>query len=465
MISVALIVAAQLIVAAPYCAAASPEAKLQGAADDAYAAILQILGTIDTTPCPTQPAPTDPPTDSALGLPPQCNFWQIGNLFDAGIDYAVMKPSKAKPFAHAIFDVYDHTANSPVACWYDDFGWWAGAAQRALDAPALWGKPQLDRFQQIFAVEWGRMQPGLAVYDHNREEFDPDDTDLQLQPKFTGGMWNYFWTKSKHADVCNTPCDPTDNVNNNLCGRQNTVTNALYLLAASRRLQSTSDSYYLTSAQRERQFFLNWFDAANFSDQDQALLFNLGAGPTSPAVVRERVSIYASGNPDSHYNSKLIWSGDQGLMLGALVNFMKGAPKDPENPQMLSIATQILDGIIVYLTDADGHFYPWSNVQHPTPATMGSAPSGDNDDYNLGISVLMRNLAEVYQTNRRLRQHMRATGYPALVKNFAQAVVGCEDLLCYDGSSPVTCGGPAHCNDVILNTNKIAVMTAALQFK
>jgi hypothetical protein len=450
-LSIMLLAAASLCLAATYCEADSPNAKLKRAADDAYASILETLASAPSTNCFV-----------GSDLPPQCNFWQVGNIFGAGIDYVAMKPAKAKPFAQAVLGAYDHTANTPIACWYDDFGWWAVATQRAMTMRGLWSKSQFRRFREISGETWARMQPGLAVYDLDREAFDPDGT--ELGPKFPGGIWNYFWTFDKHPDVCNTPCNPNDS---NLCGRQNSVTNGLYLLAAALRSRGRdADPYFRESAQRERNFLFDWFDPANFTNPSiQPLLFNLGSEASSPAVVRERVSIYGADHFDPDYIADLVWSGDQGLVLGGLVTLMKAAPTDPDYAQMLATSERILDGILIYLVGSDGHFYPWSSVRNPTPTTMLGPPGGDSGDYNLGISVLMRNLVEAYQTNHQLRRHMQAEGYPALVRTFAEDAAACENLLCYDGSSQLDCEGPPKCNDLIRNTNKLAVMTAALQLK
>ena len=42
-------------------------------------------------------------------------------------------------------------------------------------------------------------------------DFGGSGQNVSLQPLFDGGVWNYFWAKETYeqANVCNTPCDPT----------------------------------------------------------------------------------------------------------------------------------------------------------------------------------------------------------------------------------------------------------------
>jgi hypothetical protein len=420
--------------------AASPSSTLEQAADDAYEFLLDIFRSVPSDRCV--------PVKSEEF---QCNYWQLGNAFDTVIDYLRMNRSKAETFAQVVISKYDLTAKTPWACWYDDFGWWAVAAQRAFEHVGLWSPDQTRRFQQIAAETWTIMQAGLSVWDHGQENF-PDQ-----KPKFEGGIWNYFWTSKQLTGVCNTPCDPTDFLNNNLCGRQNTVTNALYLNAAALR-QGSGDLYYAQATTREREFLGQWFDPANFPDPSKSLLYALDPTPRhdGPAVVRERVSTYANGAKDPLFLSQLIWAGDQGLVLGGLLRSIDFSHPTPNERATLNLAKRITDGVRDYLSDGQ-RFFPWSNVQNPTPDQIGDPPSGDFSDYNTGIGVFLRYLLDAYRTNQEMRQHLQTTGYPERVRRFAEDFAAKDQGLCYPDETL------SSCNDLVKYTNKLAAVMAALE--
>lgn len=431
-----------------------PPANLQMAADDAYEKIRHIF---EFTP--VECAAVNPEDF-------ECNYWQLGNAFDTVIDYLVMNPFNAPEFANAVIKRYDETANTAWRCWYDDSGWWAVAAQRALEHPDLWSKDQLVKFGEIAADNWDTMQDGLNVYKNRNDH--PGNFD-DLQPRFDGGIWNYFWSSEHLEDVCQTPCDPN---NSALCGRQNTVTNGLYLVAASMRATDTGDELYKQAAGRELGFLLQWFDPMNF-DEDEIgnnLLYRLdilgpGGVAAGPAVVRERVSTYHKINNhppvrDPNYDVALIWAGDQGLILGGLLRSI-GAVPSGLNPQILDLAKRITDGVREYLLNADGTlFFPWSEVIHPTPSTIGGAPNaGDDNDYDTGIGVYMRYLLYAYQSNNEMRQHLQDTGYPELVLKFAEDFASQDAGLCYPIPKP---DEGEHCSDLVKYTNKLSAVVAAL---
>jgi hypothetical protein len=423
-----------------------PSGNLQIAADDAFEKIRDIFEFIPLDGC------AEVNSDNF-----ECNYWQLGNAFDTVIDYLIMNPFNAVDFADAVVKKYDETANTPWRCWYDDFGWWAVAAQRALEHPDLWSEEQIGRFRDIAAENWAGMQPGISVWEFLQENFN------SLEPLFDGGIWNYFWTTTHIPGVCQTPCDPTNqNLSNSaLCGRQNTVTNGLYLVAASMRGADTGDEVYKQAAERELRFLLQWFDPMNFDDISNSLLYPLSAGAIAgPSVVRERVSMYFNGDQDFKYDSDLIWAGDQGLILGGLLRFIDVAPSDLHPQDILDLAKRITDGVLEYLSEADRTLiFPWSNVNKPSVdpiggPNIGGSPSGDDNDYNTGIGVYMRYLLYAYQTNSEMRQHLQDTGYPPLVLRFAEDFASQDAGLCYAART--------NCTDLVFYTNKLAAVVAAL---
>ena len=432
-----------------------PPANLQTAADDAFEQLRNIFETFPDGGCAKNSGDF------------HCNYWQLGNAFDTAIDYLIMNPSKAKDFANLVIDKFNATKDTDSPCWYDDFGWWAVAAQRALEHDTLWSENQLVKFAEIAADNWDTMQDGLNTYDKRADH--PGDFD-SLQPLFEGGIWNYFWSSVHIQGVCMTPCDPTDRNQSSLCGRQNTVTNGLYLVAASTRAADTGDELYKQAAGRELGFLLQWFDPANFQDISNSLLYPLdplgpGGVAAGPAVVRERVSVYHSRVRDFHYDPNVIWAGDQGLILGGLLRSIGAVPSDLD-PQILDLAKRITDGVLEYLSESDDEiligtrFFPWSNVIHPTPSTIGGSPNGgDDNDYDTGIGVYMRYLLYAYQTNSEMRQHLQDTGYPELVRMYAEDFAAQDQGLCYPIPQP---DEGEHCSDLVKYTNKLAVVVAAL---
>jgi len=270
---------------------------------------------------------------------------------------------------------------------------------------------------------------------------------------FDGGIWNYFWTINPIRGVCQTTCNPNNpNLGNSgLCGRQNTVTNGLYLVAAAMRAVDNGDQFSEQAATREFDFLNNWF--FNFKgDPGDSLLYPLDSNLSEgPAVVRERVSTFANGDQDDDFHSDLIWAGDQGLILGGLLRFTEAVPA--HRNAVITLAMRITDGVLEYLSDGT-HFFPWSNVIDPTPNTIGGSPSGDDNDYNTGIGVYMRYLLYAYQTNNQMRRHLEDTGYPELVMKFAEDFAAKDEGLCYADKT--------HCTDLVFYTNKLAVLMAAL---
>jgi hypothetical protein len=410
-------------------------ANLLSAADDAYEEILSIFKGLPTDGCLPE---------KNIGIP-ECNYWQQGNAFDTVIDYLIMNPSKARAFADAVIFKYAIALRSPSPCLYDDFGWWAVAAQRALEHADLWSEDQIRTFEAIATQSWTTMQAGVFVWDLATAYFD------SLEPLFDGGIWNYFWTTEHVPDICHTPCDATDSNQTNICGRQNTVTNGLYLVAAAMRAVDSGDQFSEQAATREFDFLNNWF--FNFQgDPGDSLLYALDSNLSDgPAVVRERVSTYANGGQDFHFMSDLVWAGDQGLILGGLLRYTEAVPAHRD--AVITLAMRITDGVLEYLSDGT-HFFPWSNVIDPTPSTIGGSPSGDDNDYNEGIGVYMRYLLYAYLTNNRMRQHLQDTGYPELVRMYAEDFAAQDKGLCYPSETS--------CTSLVKNTNKLAALVAAL---
>ncbi len=179
------------------------------------------------------------------------------------------------------------------------------------------------------------------------------------------------------ARGCNPlrPCDA-------LCGVQNTVTNGLHLvLAAQAKDRQAFD--------REYEFLNRWFK------EGKAVPLLKGV-EGSGIVVRERVSEYLSGESVYGFQENLIWAGDQGLILGGIVDRMNFVGRDSgEYAGLFTLAKAILLGVQTFLTNADRILQPW------TPGEP--SPGWDDGDYRTGPAVFMRYLLYIHQSNADIR--------------------------------------------------------------
>src|SRR5262249_34375225 len=136
---------------------------------------------------------------------------------------------------------------------------------------------------------------------------------------------------------CGGGCNPKDK-NNTLCGYQNTVTNSLYLVLSLRLYQletePTKKAQYLAAASDQFKWFRDWFGVAY---PDRSLLAIQSEG----VLVRERASMYANDNPVNNFNSATFWAGDQGLVLGAMVDYVKATAFPNAQTWALQIAQAI----------------------------------------------------------------------------------------------------------------------------
>ena len=346
------------------------------------------------------------------------NFWRLGNSFDTIIDFfGFVDSGEAKAFAGCALDRYETTGGD----WFDDFGWWGIAALKASQRPNLF-PGFADRFKDIAASAWRTMADNAPkVWAKADQEKYAD-----YAPRFEGGVWNAHWT-----DDCN-PIDPC----NDLQGIQNTVTNGLFLILAA-RLGCIGRADCQQAANRQYAFLRQWFEVKAPAERLLAPCPDSGDG----AFVRERVSVYASGAPTHAYRPSLAWSGDQGLILGGLIDRMILEPR--AYAETAPLARTILRGARATLVDADGILQAWQERDGR------GAPGGDVDDYMTGPSVFMRTLLYAYRANPDLKTFLQQAGYLDVVR--ANAEKACEPL------DPGTDDDRA----LILLTNNLATLTAA----
>ena len=305
------------------------------------------------------------------------NMWRLGHTFDTIIDYLTLEPGQAPGFGPTAVQAWHPLAGA----WFDDYAWWGISALRASLAPDLF-TGSLYAFKRIAQSMWGIMDGNAPwVWDNAEDSLQKDS----YRPRFEGGVWNSNWTDSRWAAGFGN--DPPG-----LSGIQNTVTNGLYLVLATRLYRAGGTAATREAADREWGFLSDWFGVEN---PQESLLMQL---PSGGVLVRERVSTYANGNQVDGYYADTAWAGDQGLILGGLVDRMAILGSDhPERADLLDLATRILQGVQEKMVQ-DGELQPW----------IGPTPGNDPDDYLTGIAVFMRYLLYAFNNCPELREPIRS---------------------------------------------------------
>lgn len=351
------------------------------------------------------------------------NYWQLGHTLDTIIDYLTIAPADAVGFAKIALDRYNVSSTNGTACWYDDFSWWGIAGLKASQRPNLFGDDTA-KFSSIAQSCW-ETTDGKAPYVWANAD---QQAYAELRPRIgadtqavDGGVWNYYWGPFTGGCSPDDPrgdeCPPT--MHGCLCGYQNTVTNGLYLVLSSRLAQANPQvPHYRQAADREFNFFYNWFE---LSEPDPLTTPLLNRYTVGKAVVRERVSTYApkGANPPyppvQCYNPSVVWTGDQGLILGGMVDRMQlVGPASPLYPYMRNVAQSIAAGVLDSLT-TNALLQPWTPNQ--------PSPCGDDGDYLTGPAVYMRYMLYAFLTNADIRNYLRAANYPVFVQINATNVV------------------------------------------
>jgi hypothetical protein len=357
------------------------------------------------------------------------SFWILGHSFDTMLDYLDIYCAN-HPESDTIR--YAETAITRMnlatdEAWYDDDGWWTIAALKAYGlCDRLGWQKKKQEFLDICIAKWARFVDNApTIWDRCKPPYEPYD----LEPKHPGGVWNSGWMregckpddKGNYRDQYNiivpsfwASCTPYDDKGDKLGGFQNTVTNALYLVAA-QRLYMTPDTqapYYLTWANTEYGFLTDWFD-----DRDTPLLNSWAAPtPTEPlataAVVRERVCRYENGTTPVGFDPRQAWTGDQGIVLGALADRMRiGTPA--EHDACLERAKQIIGGVRTYLTDGSGVLLNWPRIdlsQTPGKPKWLPAPGESAIAYCTGVGAFMRYFTYIYRTSPELKAYCDSSG-------------------------------------------------------
>ena len=202
-------------------------------------------------------------------------YWRLGHAFDTLNDYffTTLSSAKATQFATVILDKFLNRHSLPWKgapdlvkdpWWYDDFAWWGIAALRAGSHPDIYGDKNAAYFAGVADLSWQpvyRNAPNVWENAKSNPDFKP------FEPRFPGGVWNYFFAKDEIAGVPFTPCVPGKQ--DTLRGIQNTLTNGLYWVLMARLARQRGDTEFRTAADAVLGFFESWF---SLSDRDKSLL-------------------------------------------------------------------------------------------------------------------------------------------------------------------------------------------------
>jgi hypothetical protein len=294
-------------------------------------------------------------------------------------------------------------------CWYDDYGWWGIASAKAFDDKyaKIFGSYR-NQFQQIATECWNTMHTGKPdknsykykggpnVWDNRDDGKSPgyfESAAGWAKPRFPKGVWQYDMFKDGRPKPpeC-SPNNPSDPKECSLGPFQNTVMNGLYLVLALRLAQQGQSKGTTVQAARDEMAFLNdWFNL----EGDESLLQRFPHLEPS-LLVRERVATYASADGNKTfpkvkgYEAGGQWCGDQGLILGGLLDYLSVDPSDPE-AQLRAIS--ITRGVLLHMVDDLG-VMPYSSEFND---------QGDPDDYSCGSGVFWRYLLHGFRQNAALR--------------------------------------------------------------
>jgi hypothetical protein len=123
------------------------------------------------------------------------------------------------------------------------------------------------------------------------------------------------------------------------------------------------------------------------------------------------------------YNKEVAWSGDQGLILGALVDRMRLVKgNDLLYSYCLKLASDIITGVKSQAAKLQGGtLTPW----------LTQADGGDPEDYATGAGVYWRYLQYASQNNTELKTYIKQTDQLKFVRQNAehpQRAPGSDDL-------------------------------------
>jgi hypothetical protein len=367
------------------------------------------------------------------------NYWMAGNVFDTTLDYMLLAlannlitPQQIQLIMGYVAKNYDlgyqtynanysyytndngkrsgptNPAAEPKGWWYDDFAWWGIASSKVYlpQYQAIFNN-YAGAFQQIATSCWNVMNNGFTVDPNRPVQWGApnvwarcDKSIFQsVEPKVDGGVWQ---------------CDINSSYNPftaNLGPFQNTVVNALYLNLA---LRLFTPLHTVQEIAREYQFLITWCFGDNIPP-DQRLYYPLAV---NSGLILERIATYKNGQavpPAAWRQVHAAWCGDQGLMLGAMVNYLN---LQPGTQPAQNLIVGILNGVTAAM-QSNSILMPWY------PLINNPLESVDSADYASGVGVYMRYLLYAYKNNATVKRmvDLDTGGIKTMLINAANACV------------------------------------------
>ena len=384
------------------------------------------------------------------------NVWRTACAFDSLLDYFIVSGADSAPYGQDALTALDPTKKGN---WWDDFGWIGIAALRAAEqrfAPQYryeFLKIAINAWCYMYGPGWSTSstqngvypytdQPGWAEFARTHTfnlgapncwknikltwpEVSPT-TQAELGPRYTpGGIWNSPFSATDHPDAVGQYQGTGDTLN----PIQNTVTNAVYALLSLRlslAAQNPDFAHYFTDVginlpalnqawKNQIDWWQQWMQAT--PEPMQTLLLSAQSGSKGGSLVRERVSTFQVVDGvrywDSSYNQGMTWSGDQGLLIGALREAQSMYPSSP--PSVVSLYPALIQGVFAnyflprsYGSVSGSFPLPWLSVGSSAPY-IEVPPGNDYGDYQTGVGVFMRYLLQAYRADPKLLAPYRDT--------------------------------------------------------
>lgn len=445
------------------------------------------------------------------------NVWRAGWVLDTLIDYFVARGEDGSIIENPLLPI----SPTKQGDWWDDFAWVGIATLRAAEL-GIFPDHRNDLVKAAINA-WAYMHgPGWSKTPTNRafpftdlegwEKFDPSpdrkigapNSWLKIRETWTdgepsaqqvgerkpryspGGVWNAPIRDARSpAVVREEPVCTSGGVA--LAPIQNTVTNGLYAILSLRLALAGKSSAYrsifeaadldLTACEKAWTDQLNWFVSWIYDTQDQESLA-LALSKPGQFLVRERVSTFdryeGRRSWDGGYCSGLVWTGDQGLLVGFLRE-VERAHGGVLPTKAVGAFRQIINSVFEHAyaprqyseAGLEGMFMlPWLRLgddYKPTNPYNSTPPGGDYGDYQTGNGVFMRYLLQAYRDD------------PTVVGKYGHLVIYAAKLMagehfgeavsptgCCDAYMPIDqCSDGQPANRMTPLVNRLAVLLMA----
>ncbi|THU38215.1 hypothetical protein FAM09_16175 [Niastella caeni] len=366
------------------------------------------------------------------------NYWMAGNVFDTALDYMRLAMANNMITRQEVDSVlayvnknYDRTHQSYNATYkyykndngipdgevndwpasatgsmYDDYCWWGIASAKAYSsAYQTIFQNYTSQFDAIARSCWNVVENGIKVDQRPAQFGAPNvwancpEKFAAVEPRITGGAWQ--------CDIN----DCSDPFNSSLGPFQDTVMNGLYMVFALRMNRTLNTSAQIS---REYKFLATWCFGDDIKEYER-LFYNI---PNKGGLVQERIATYKNGKPVPpewwHY-VHTAWCGDQGLILGAMVQYY---PFQPSLPDAMRLIKGIMQGVPENM-QLNSILMPWY------PLTDNPLEGIDKADYASGVGVYMRYLLYAYKNSTAVKGWVDSNQYgiKGMIRNNADACV------------------------------------------